>query len=233
LKHSETRTRRVRGQKPYTRIARELGISESTAILATTCGRKNVRINRFAEVIYETNRYSIPARLAHRDAIIESSDDRIFVFVDTILVAEHERVFGKHKAVLNLVHFIDRLSFLHRDVVLVEVLRRRRFHHSLQSLLDGYVESDPATASKRFMRVVALLEHNTMQSVYDAIIASTQRDADDPAMIALILERTERPYDPDDDPLRVFDSQESPADECDLYQEKFASSEDLLLKDLD
>lgn len=82
------------------------------------------------------------------------------------------------------------------------------------------------------MRVVALLEHHTIQNVYDAIIASTQRDTDDPAMIALILD-TERPYDPDDDPLRVFDFQESPTDECDLYQEKFASSEDLQLNDLD
>ena len=117
--------------------------------------------------------------------------------------------------------------------MLAEVIRRRGFHHSLQSLLDGYVESDPATASKRFMRVVALLEHNTMQSVYDAIIASKQRDTDDPAMIALILEHTERPNDPDDDPLRVFDCQESPTDECDLYQEKFASREDLQLNDLD
>jgi hypothetical protein len=34
--------------------------------------------------------------------------------------------------------------------VLGEVLRRRRFYRSLQSLLNGYVDRNPATASKRF-----------------------------------------------------------------------------------
>jgi hypothetical protein len=86
-----------------------------------------------------------------------------------MLIAEHERAFGKYRAVLTLVHFIDRLSYVHRDVVLAEVDRRRRFYHSLQSLLDGYVENNMVTASKRFLRVVALLEDHTMQDVYDAI----------------------------------------------------------------
>jgi hypothetical protein len=43
------------------RFDRELRISEKT----------DVRINRFAEVIYKTNRYSVPAKFARCDAIIE------------------------------------------------------------------------------------------------------------------------------------------------------------------
>jgi hypothetical protein len=87
------------------------------------------------------------------------------------LFAKHERTFGKHKAILNLIQFIDLLSSEDQGIVLAEVLRRRRFHQSLKSLLNGYVESNPATASKRFMRVVALLKDHTMQEVYDAINA--------------------------------------------------------------
>src|ERR1035438_2791238 len=224
------RTRRIRDMKPYKRVASELGISESPT---TNCVRKNVRVNRFAEVIYKTNRYSVPARLAYRDAIIEVSGDRIYVFVDTILFAEHEITFGKHKASLDVIHFIDLLSFEHHGIVLEEVLRRRRFHQSLQSLLNGYVESKPASASKRFMRVVALLEDHTMQEVYDAIRACTQSDPDELAAIALILKQTTRPFDPDDDPLRVFDTEEWPSDSYNVYQERFAPIEDLQLTDID
>jgi hypothetical protein len=234
LEHSEaSRIRCVRDKEPYKPVAGELGISESTAMLPTTCVRNKVRINRFAEVIYKTNRYSVPAKVAHRDAIIELSCDRIYVFVDTILRAEHEIAFGKHKAILNLVHFIDQLSFEHHGIVLAEVLRRGRFHHALQSLLNGYVESNPASASKRFMHVISLLEDHTMQEVYDAIGASTQSDNDEPAAIALILKQTTRPFDPDDEPLRVFDTQEWPSDTHNVYQEQFVPIEEVQLSDID
>jgi hypothetical protein len=54
----------------------------------------------------------------------------------------------------NVVHFIELLSIMNRGVVRAEVLRRR-FRHSLQSLLSGNVENNPASASKRFIRVAA------------------------------------------------------------------------------
>jgi hypothetical protein len=172
---------------------------------STTCLLTSVRINRFSEVLYETNRYSVPSRLAYRDAIIEAFDDRIAVSVDSVLVAEHERALGKRKAILDLVHFIDRLSFLKYGLVHAEVLRRRRFCHSLQSLLNGYVERNSATASKCFAQVVALLEHHTMQQVYNAIELCAQNGSDDPKMIALILKQASGPCD---DPLTVVDPEE-------------------------
>jgi hypothetical protein len=57
---------------------------------------------------------------------------------------------------------------LNFGVVLAEVLRGRRFYQSLQSLLNGYVDWNPETASKRFTLVVALLENQTMQEVFNA-----------------------------------------------------------------
>jgi hypothetical protein len=100
-------------------------------------------------------------------------------------------------------------------------------------LLNGYVESNPASASKRFMHVISLLEDHTMQEVYDAIRASTQSDNDEPAAIALILKQTTRPFDPDDEPLRVFDTQEWPSDTHNVYQEQFVPIEEVQLSDIE
>ena len=122
----------------------------SSQLRSTTGLLTNVRITGFAEVIYETNRHSVPSKFAYCGATVGTCDDRIVVIIDGILAAEHQRASGKHKAIFDLVHFIDRLSFLHYGVVLAEVLRRRRFYRSLQSLLNGYVDRNPATASKRF-----------------------------------------------------------------------------------
>jgi hypothetical protein len=161
-----------------------------------------VRINKFFEVTYKTNRYSVPSKYAHRDATIEIFHDRIRVVVDGVLIAEPERVFGKHEAILDPLHFIDLLTFKHRAVVRAEVFRHRRFHHSLQSLLNGYVENDPASAGKRFMRVVRLLEDHPMNDLVDAVVAAAQRGTDDPAAIALLLRQGARPYQAAE-PLRM------------------------------
>jgi hypothetical protein len=172
----------------------------SSPLRSTTCVLTKVRITSFAEVLYETNRYSVPLKFAYRAATVGTCDDRIVVIVDGIVAAEHQRASGKHRAILDLVHFIDRLSFLHRDVVLGEVLRRRRFHRSLQSLLNGYVDRNPATASKRFTRVVTLLEHYTMQRLYDAIDACARHGTDDPKSIATMIKQSSST---DDDPLNL------------------------------
>jgi hypothetical protein len=95
---------------------------------------------------------------------------------------------------LDPLHFVDLLTFKHRAVGLAEVFRHRRLHHSLQSLLNGYVENDPASADKRFMRVVTLLEDYPMHDLVNAIVAAAERGTDDPAAIALLLRQEARPY---------------------------------------
>ena len=202
----------------------------NSPIHSTICHLTNVRITRFAEVNYETNRYSVPSKLAYRSATIGLCDDHIFVIVDGILAAEHQRALGKRTAVLDLVHFIDRLSFLHYGVVLAEVLRHRRFYRSLQALLNGYVDRNPATASKRFTQVVTLLEHHTMQQLYDAIEACTRNATDDPKSIATMVKRTSGL---DDDPLNVFDSETWPTDRHNCYRDRVVPNAYLQLGELD
>jgi hypothetical protein len=189
-----------------------------------------VRITRFAEVIYQTNRYSVPSKFAYSGATVGTCDDRIVVIVDGILAAEHQRALGKHKTILDLVHFIDRLSFLHHGVVLAEVLRRRRFYRALQSLLNGYVDGNPATASKRFSSVITLLENHTMQQLYDAIDACARNATDDPKCIATMIKQASGL---DDDPLNVFDSEEWRSDQHNYYYDQVAPTAELQLGDLD
>jgi hypothetical protein len=211
----------VPNKKPDERVVDEPHTLESAPILPATCVRTKLRINKLSEVIYKTNRYSVPSKFSHREAIIEAFHDRICVYVyGGVLIAEHERTFAKRKAVLDVVHFLDRLSYEQYGIVHAEVLRRRRFHRVLNSLLHRYIESNPASASKRFGRVVALLEHHSMQEVFDAIEEATQSDADDLATITLILKHARRPYDADANSLHVFDSERFRVDRHNWYREQ-------------
>jgi len=187
---------RVGGQSVAERLELERAVLRPLpAVLPSTCVRENVRVNKFAEVAYKTNRYSVPTRYAHRDAVLEVFHNRIRVVIDGMDdVAEHERCFGRNQAVLDPLHFIDLLSFKHRAVVRAEVFRQRSFDTTLRALLNTYNDSDPMTAGKRFMRVIALLENHPMDDLVDAVVAARQRGTDDPAAIALALRQGQRPY---------------------------------------
>jgi transposase len=191
-KHLE---KRIGGEPVRDRFEREcVALRPLPAILPSTCVRELARINKFAEITHKTNRYSTPSRFAHRAATIEIFHDRLRVVVDTVVIAEHERCYGRNEAVLDPVHFIDLLSFKHRAVVRAEVFRQRSFHHALRTLLTGYVENDPLGAGKRFMRVIALLEDHSMDDLVHAVEAAQQRGTDDPAAIALTLRQGQQPY---------------------------------------
>lgn len=187
--------KRIAGESIRERFERErTALRPLPARLPSTCVREPARINKFAEATYKTNRYSVPSKFSHRDAIIESFHNRVRIVVDTIVIAEHERSFGRAQAVLDPLHFIDLLSFKHRAVVRAEVFRQRSFSKVLRRLLDGYVEHDPITAGKRFMSVMTLLETNTMIELEYAVEATLQRGTDDPAAIALSLRQARQPY---------------------------------------
>lgn len=187
--------KRVCGELVQTRFERErAALRPLPELLPSTCVREPARINKFSEVTYKTNRYSTPSRFAHRNAIVEIFHDRLRILVDTVVIAEHERCYSRNEAILDPMHFIDLLSFKHRAVVRAEVFRQRSFHHVLRTLLNGYVENDPITAGKRFMRVIALLEDHSMIDLVRAVEAALQRGTDDPAAIALTLRQGRQPY---------------------------------------
>jgi transposase len=187
--------KRVSGEVVQERFERErAALRPLPVLLPPTCVREPARINKFSEITYKTNRYSTPSRFAHRAATIEIYHDRLRIIVDTVAIAEHKRCFGRNEAVLDPVHFIDLLSFKHRAVVRAEVFRQRSFHHALRTLLHRYVENDPISAGKRFMRVIALLEHYSMIDLVHAVEAALQRGPDDPAAIALTLRQGQQPY---------------------------------------
>lgn len=134
--------KRISGECVRDRFEHEsLALRPLPAMPPSACVREPARINKFAEIIYKTNRYSTPSKYAHRHATIEIFHDRLRIVVDTIAIAEHERRVGRNEPVFEPVHFIDLLSFKHRAVVRAEVFRQRSFHHALRTLVNDYVEN--------------------------------------------------------------------------------------------
>jgi transposase len=146
-----------------------------------------VCINKFSEVNYATNRYSVPSEFAHRSGDLHIYYDHLDVMVAGTLVASHARSYAKHTAVLNPMHYLDILSWKHRAVERAEVFSQINFPIELRELLHAYVEFDRDQAGKNFMRVMRQLEKHSMETIRLAVIYARERGTIDPAAIELRL----------------------------------------------
>ena len=159
------------------------------AVLPRPCVSEQTHVTKFAEVRARTNRYSVPSRYVGRPATVELFADRVRIVVDGKAVAEHPRLFERHSAVLDPLHYIDALKYKHRAVERAEVFNNSRFPEALRELLRELVRRDRDTAGKQFVRVIALLKDHRMSDVVTAVQRAAELAVCDPAAIALLLEQ--------------------------------------------
>jgi transposase len=179
------------------------------AVLPRACVIESVRINKFSEVCFERNWYSVPTAYAHRPACVEIYEDRLRIIVDDVAVAEHRRAFGREQSILDPRHYLELLERKHRAAATALVLADGRIPNELRALLERYRQTDPSSASKRWVEVLALLADASAQEVAHAVTQALARGTDDPSAIALLVRQrqgallTSKPLDSDVLPMRA------------------------------
>ncbi len=157
--------------------------------LPRPCVVRAAHVNKFSEVVFETNRYSVPTRFAHRAAFIEVYDQRLRIVVDETAAAEHPRLTGRHQNLLDPRHFVDLLSSKHRAADTALVFSGNRLPKSFSDLRRCYVLRDSSRGTRAWMDVVGLLKEVPIEVVDEAIRKAIERGTDDPAAIALIVQQ--------------------------------------------
>jgi transposase len=162
-------------------------------VLPRPCIGRYVRINKFAEVCFERNWYSVPTRWAHRDALIEVYERRLRIVVDAAVVAEHQRGFGIGERYLDPRHYVKLLAHKHRAAESALVLADGRIPDVLRKLFEQYRMNDAGSATKRWTHVLALLEDSSVAELAQVVTHALARGTDDPAAIALMLQQKRAP----------------------------------------
>ena len=179
------------------RFARELPkLRPLPATLPGACVRRVARINKFAEAICETNRYSVPSRWAHRDAVLELFENRLRIVVDDQVVAEHQRCPGRHQTMLDVRHAIDLLAFKHRSVERAEIIAQSRLPEPLLALRERLLLHDRARAGRIFVAVLRLLLTYSSEVVAECVSQALVCGTLDPAAIALLVRQRTTPIPP-------------------------------------
>jgi transposase len=156
-------------------------------VLPRACVNRYARINKFAEVCFERNSYSVPSQYAHRDAVIEVYENRVRVIVGDKAVAEHRRGFGSRERFLDPVHYIGLLAHKHRAAESALVLADGRIPDVLHQLFERYREADNGNATKRWTAVLELLADASAADLAQTVTHALACGTDDPAAIALLL----------------------------------------------
>ena len=177
-------TRTVAGQQESIgeRFAQEATLLHPLpAVLPRACVTESARINKFAEVCFERNWYSVLTCYAHRPALVEVYEDRLRIIVDTTVVAEHPRAAGHGQRILDPRHYVELLKRKHRAAASAEVLADGRIPTELHELFGHYHQTDPAGATKKWTQVLALLAEIPAEQLAQTVTRALARGTDDPA----------------------------------------------------
>ena len=122
--------------------------------LPRPCLHRDARANKFAEVQFENDVYSVPSRFAHRFVLVEVYEEHLCVVLEGAPIAQHPRGFGRGEYFLDPRHYLELLSRKHRAAEHALVLCDGRIPASLHELFSRYKAADGATATKRWTKVL-------------------------------------------------------------------------------
>jgi transposase len=71
---------------------------------------REVTMNRYGQVVFETNRYSVPAHKAQKQLTLHAYPFRIEILNGREIIASHQRCYGRQEDILNPLHYLPLLA---------------------------------------------------------------------------------------------------------------------------
>lgn len=134
--------RRVRGED---RLVAEVWNAEKAALLPLAaadypaCSTHTVKVNPYSQVVFETNRYSVPTEYVGRQLALRAYPFRVEILSDLQVVTQHNRCFGREQDVLDPLHYLGLLE--QRPAAFEYALPMRRWRMGLPETYERLLES--------------------------------------------------------------------------------------------
>ncbi|MFC1996642.1 IS21 family transposase [Chloroflexota bacterium] len=167
--------RRMRGQ---TQSIAELWDSEKPQLLPLpgsdyrACRSQPVKVNPYSQVVFETNRYSVPVEYAQKQLVLRAYSFRIEILAQDQIIAKHPRCFGREKDVFEPMHYLDIL--VQRPGAFEHAIPMRRWRKEwpavYETLLDELrVRWPDGRGVREFLAILKLHQDHPAQQVKQAI----------------------------------------------------------------
>lgn len=141
------------------------------------CVSRPVKVNPYSQVVYETNRYSVPAGYAGKQLMLRAYPFRIEVLYLDDIVAQHSRCFEREQDILNPLHYLTLLEQRPGAFEHAKPVRRWRekwppaYNHLLKTLQQNYPDG---SGIREFIAILKLHQIYPPEMVKQAIQAASE-----------------------------------------------------------
>lgn len=157
------------------------------------CVSREVTLNGYGQVTFETNRYSVPADKARKHLTLRAYPFTIEVLADNQLIATHPRSYARQQDILDPLHYLALL--LERPGAFEHALPlrewRARWPPAYETLLSTLRQQQPteSAAIRTFVEILALHQNHAPAVVQTAIEQAVQEKLTTPAGVRFCLNR--------------------------------------------
>lgn len=157
------------------------------------CKTLTGRSNSLSLVRFDRNDYSVPVSEAHRQVVIKGFAERVCIYHDGRLLAEHRRLWDKERIAFDPVHYLRLLETKPGAFDYALPLSQWTLPQCFATLRTRLENDDPRGGVREYIRVLRLLEHHPLGRVAAAIDAALDHGASSRDAIAQHLYHRERP----------------------------------------
>jgi transposase len=136
------------------------------------CVTRQVHLTPYSQVVYETNRYSVPVEQARRELTLKAYPFHIEILSDTRVLARHARCYGHQQDVFDPLHYLPLLEQRPGAFEYARPLRQWRadwpesYHRLLRHLREKWPEG---RGVKEFVQVLRLHQQYPARQIERAV----------------------------------------------------------------
>jgi transposase len=169
------------------------------------CISRPVKANPYSQVVFETNRYSVPVEYVGRQLVLRAYPFRVEILSLDKVIASHKRCFGREMDILDPLHYLGLLS--QRPGAFEHAIPIRRWRKTwppvYETLLETLQERWPdGRGLREFIAILKLHRENPSQEIEQAIRACLEQGTPNLDSIQLQL-RFKREPEPPVNPLSL------------------------------
>jgi transposase len=136
------------------------------------CRVRSVTLNGYGQVTFETNRYSVPAKLAQKHLVLKAFPFRIDILNQEQVIASHARCYGREQDILDPLHYLPLVEQRPGAFEHAKPIRqwRKQWPPAYEQLLAQLRQQRTDEQGVReFIRVLRLHEHYPAALIEEAV----------------------------------------------------------------
>lgn len=154
--------------------------------LPECCKVVNAKVNRYSEVNFETNRYSVPTVYVTKQVTVKAFVDKIKIYFKDILIAEHKRIWEQHKESIDPYHYLDLLIFKHKAIEDASVVKHFKLPRVFNQQKDLLLERGYSKPYREWALTIDLTRRYPLEIVSKAIEMAINYGAIDSSSVEIL-----------------------------------------------